>query len=381
MLFLINIGIICIISYATQNNKSYVPVKTIAAHLVFREEWQMEEAGIEKLKEYECFAMLIDNSGKVVWSYALPEEIPKEYSIKDIASFTKWYLCDYPVFVFIREEGIFVTGAPKESLWKYQMIFRMDTIHAYTKLIIPLFVLNSFLLIFIPVFLIKKQARRREKERTTWIAGVSHDIRTPLSLIMGYAEELKESFLPEDLLEKAEIIENQAIRMRTLIQDLNTENKLEYGFWKQNKEKVHLAAVLRETLCNVMNHETDGRYEFEIEVEKEAEGARIKGEAGLIKRLLENLLNNAIQHNPDGCSIYIGFHKKKFFYVITVADNGKGVTDEQLKGLSTRKKENGLPEHGLGLRLVRQIARLHHWKLKLERKAGGGMECVIKIKR
>lgn len=380
-LLILNFGIILLIAYATKNNLSYVPINSISSHLSFNGDWQMEKEGVENLKKHECFAMLIDSFGRVVWEYALPEEIPREYSLEDIASFTRWYLCDYPVFVLIREEGIFVVGAPKRSIWKCQIFFRADTIDAYLNIVIPLFILDLCLLLLFPIILIKRHAKKRERERTAWIAGVSHDIRTPLSLIIGYAEVLKESWVQEEVSEKAELIEEQALRLRTLIQNLNMENKLTYGFVKLNKERVLLAAVLRETLCDVMNRETDGKYEFEIEIAAEAEGVKVRGDAELIKRLLENLLNNAVQHNPDGCSIYVGFEVKSHVYMITIEDNGKGMTKEQLKRFQRLKEENELPEHGMGLRLVRQIAKVHHWKLEFGQKEGYGVKYIIRIKR
>lgn len=380
-LLMINLGIILVVAYVTKNNLSYIPIQSISASLSFNGEWQMEKEGTKKLEEYECFAMLIDSSGKVIWEYDLPKELPREYSLKEIASFTRWYLCDYPVFVLLREEGIFVAGAPKQSIWKYQILFQTDTVYAYVNILIPLFALDLCLLILVPIILIKKHTRKRERERTAWIAGVSHDIRTPLSLIMGYAGELKESEIQKELSEKAEIIEEQAIRLRTLVQNLNMENKLAYGFAKLKKEKVVLAAVLRETLCDVMNRETDGKYEFEIEIAAEAEGVKIRGDAELIKRLFENLLNNAVQHNPDGCSIYVELRVESHAYMISIADNGKGMSAEQLRRFQKLKEDNGFPEHGLGLRLVGQIARVHHWKLEFRQKEGGGMKWVIRIKR
>lgn len=380
-LLMLNFGIIVMIAYVTKNNLSYIPINRISSCLSFNGEWQMGKEGVEMLNRYECFAMLIDASGRVSWEYDLPEEIPREYSLGDIASFTRWYLCDYPVFVLLREEGIFVIGAPKRSIWRYQIFFRTDTLEAYLTIVIPLFILDLCLLILVPIILIKRQTRKRERERTTWIAGVSHDIRTPLSLIMGYAGELKESEIQEELSDKAELIEEQAIRLRTLIQNLNMENKLTYGFVKLKKERVLLAAVLRETLCDIMNRETDGKYEFEIEIAAEAEGAKVRGDAELIKRLFENLLNNAVQHNPDGCHIYVEFGENSHAYMITIADNGKGMTMEQLRRFQRLKKESGLPEHGLGLRLVRQIAKMHHWKLRFSQMNEHGVKCEIRIKR
>ena len=80
--------------------------------------------------------------------------------------------------------------------------------------------------------LIRQEAdlNRRDSARTEWIAGVSHDIRTPLSLVMGYASQLEEDDnLPPEAREKAAVIRSQSERIKSLVSDLNLASKLEYA--------------------------------------------------------------------------------------------------------------------------------------------------------
>ena len=62
--------------------------------------------------------MLLNEEGKVVWSYHKPEDVPEEYSLPQVATFARWYLNDYPVRCWVRDDGLLVVGSPKGSVWK-----------------------------------------------------------------------------------------------------------------------------------------------------------------------------------------------------------------------------------------------------------------------
>ena len=76
------------------------------------------------LDEDQLWAMLIGQDGEILWGYDLPDDLPERYSLTDVASFSRWYLRDYPVQVWVREDGLLVVGEPKGSTWKYA--FSMD---------------------------------------------------------------------------------------------------------------------------------------------------------------------------------------------------------------------------------------------------------------
>lgn len=86
--------------------------------------------------------------------------------------------------------------------------------------------------------------QKKETARANWISGVSHDIRTPLSMVMGYAGQIEENeALPEADRKKARIIRQQSIKMKNLINDLNLASKLEYNMQPINPVPVNLVAV------------------------------------------------------------------------------------------------------------------------------------------
>ena len=376
-----NLVLMFFISQRTGNDKAYVYAEKIAECLEQKAdgEYQMSQEGIEFIHFYNGFAMLISDSGEVVWEYRLPEKLPRQYARKDIASFARWYLEDYPVTMHIIGENIFVVGRQKNSVWKYQVVFSIDTIEAYLQYFPIVILVDIVILVLVPILLLRRDMRKKEQMRTTWIAGISHDIRTPLSLVLGDAENIRQSCkeTEPELAKRAERIENQVIRIRTLITNLNTDNKLTFGMGEWKKEEIRIAALLREVLCDMINREPGEQYEFDIMIDEEAEECMVRGDRELIKRMLENLIGNAICHNPKGCHILVRLQKDKR---LIIADDGCGVSKEQLKSMRKPLFMETLGEHGLGIRLVKRIVKLHHWQIRFRQNGSSGLCCEIEMR-
>lgn len=339
---------------------------------------------LEVLKGRWIFAMAIDKNGDVVWEHNLPDELPRHYTIAQAASFTRWYLQGYPVYTYTADDGgIVVVGYEKDTIWKKEIIYDMSTFEAYVYLFPLIFISNIFVLLVVPSIIIRRDARRRERERTTWIAGVSHDIRTPLSIVLGYADAIKQESGDAEITQKAQVIENQALRLKMLVTNLNTQNKLTYGIGNWKKERCLLAALIRETVCGIANCMTDEGFEFAIDIPDSLEKLCIYCDVELTKRLIENLVNNAVRHNPQGCTVTVSLAPKRLlalrYYEMTVSDNGIGIEWEKLKALRAHAKPQKLSEHGLGIRLVKQIASFHHWGVRMGNNEGSGFYCRIFI--
>ena len=82
----------------------------------------------EDLLDDGHWAMLVNEDGQVVWSIRKPADVPEQYSLTDVASFTRWYLSDYPVQSWVRDDGLLVAGAPKGSIWKHDMAMDIETL-------------------------------------------------------------------------------------------------------------------------------------------------------------------------------------------------------------------------------------------------------------
>lgn len=351
-------------------------------------QYSMSEEGLDRVDAFCGFAFLLNDAGDVVWSYQLPDDVPAHYTIRDIVQFTRYYLEDYPVYTHIMDDVVLVVGMPRQTVWKYHLSFQIGTVNMFFSVLPVLFFVNIIVLLAGPFVLIKHDAHKREMQRTSWIAGVSHDIRTPLSLVLGYADELlhtAENGVADTkmVIDKAQMIEHQAIRIKTLVTNLNTSNKLTYGMGVWHREKVLLPALIREAICEIVNRGLDGKYDISVIISETLEQLYVTGDGELIKRLIENLVNNAINHNPQGCVIKVSLTGQRIWIfkgiLLEVSDNGCGVSREQLKSFRTSTKLDRLPEHGLGIRLVRQIASFHHWRVRFWNGHEGGLVCRIRL--
>jgi len=110
----------------------------------------------------------------------------------------------------------------------------------------------------------QEQLRKKETARANWIAGGSHDIRTPLSMVMGYAGQLESSYnLSEAKRKKAAVIVKQSKRMKNLINDLNLASKLEYDMQPLMKKQENAVAVVRQVVVDFMNMDIEDRFPIE----------------------------------------------------------------------------------------------------------------------
>jgi len=385
LLLVLNVVFIGVVEVQTSDEQSYPKAEKMAEYLQWDENGKcaMAKDGTDIVDLYQGFAMVIDNTGKIIWEYKLPEELEQTYTLQEVAVFAKWYLKDYPVDIHVVPNGILVLGRPKDTIWKYNISHSLGTMEALLKYIPYLLLIDILLLIVIPFIILRHQNRQKEKERTTWIAGVSHDIRTPLSLVLGYADEIGRESFDQEAVQKAQVIEEQAIRIRSLITNLNTENKLAYGMGNWEKERILLPALIREISCDWLNRNIGEQYELNIDISQKLEQFYVTGNRELLRRMLDNLINNAIVHNPEGCKIMISLQEKKVGWQtkceLTVSDNGQGASKEQLRKLQAPLKLEKLSEHGLGLRLVKRIAKMQHWRVRFCNHAEGGFCCRIEM--
>ena len=367
VLSILNFLIIFMVSKMTHNEKYYVKIGALSEGVIQTDQGYLaEQSTIQKLETMDAFAMLIGEDGNVLWQWNLPEDIKTQYTLQEVAAFSRWYLKDYPVYIWGREDGLFVIGFPKKTVWKYLLQFGLDTIETLLSILPYLLLGNVILLIFLPIGMTKKWIRLKEKNRSEWIAGISHDIRTPLSVVLGNAE-------------RGSVIEKQCLKIKELVNNLNTENKLETGTGKWERTEVRIVDVIREIVCDYMNLYGDN-YCFSMDLDLKTENMSIIADEALIKRMFENIISNAVSHNAEGCAITIKLLQKGTKHVeITITDDGKGVNSKKVKELNSRLKGDYLPNHGLGLRVVKQIAKKYKYRLTFSSEEGKNFTCKILI--
>ena len=345
--------------------------------------YALDEQGAKSLLKHGQFAMILGKDGNILWSVALPEELRKTYTLQDVAKFARYYLEDYPVHSYVFEQGLLVIGGEKDQVWKYTLEFDVNLLNYLAKIVPLLLLSNIVVLVAVPTRIQKRRAKQREEERTEWIAGVSHDIRTPLAIVMGNAEMIAASTREEEVRQRAKSIETQGIRLRRLVDNLNLSGKLEFGAGKFEKKKVRISRFLRKTLTEIMNQTEDDRYRFALEIEDSLQDSELCFNEDLVERAVMNLLHNALRHNADGCKIEMRLYQdSKNHVLLKLSDTGKGVSKELLRRLNSRgyEWEFGTGQHGLGLKIVKQVADWHRWKLFFANGEQGGLACTIRLK-
>ena len=313
------------------------------------------------LLEADRWAMLLGQDGRVVWSLRKPEDVPEQYTLSDVASFTRWYLKDYPVQCWVREDGLLVVGSPKGSIWKHDIAMTTQTL-----LQIPIWFLVFFLLALGSVLGLawlavgrwfRQDQQVRDAARSGWINGVSHDIRTPLSVVMGYAAQLEEApDLTQEHKRQVSAIRAQSQVIRDLVNDLNLTMRRAGGVLALREEPVQPAAFLRQTAADFLNGGIGAGFNCEMDL-PETPLPEVEADPFLLRRAVNNLLSNCVRHNAPGCSICLGARAEGKELILWV--EGGTATGRLQPDFSQPLASDGGAAHGTGLKLVVQIAAAH----------------------
>lgn len=336
----------------------------------------------EALTKMQQWAMLLDENGKVVWSYRKPVEIKESFTMSEIARMSKWYLEDYPVYLRVWEDRIMVVGVPKFSMWKYNIEFPISWID-YMKSVWIWIVLFEFVLVLLSVFFFtRKWSKNREQVRMEWISGISHDIRTPMSMVMGYSDALLSSAnLSAEEKRQMEVIKHQSIVMKELVEDLNLTSRLEYSMQALRVEKLRPAAVLREVAAAFLSDVNEEEADIDMVVSGQAEELWVRADRQLLIRAFRNLLNNSLQHGQQQTATVITLRmwKEGGWCCIGFADNGGGYSQDLLRRLHNRKKKK-VSQHIGGLNIVQKIVLAHGGKIRFENNKQGSSFCEIRLR-
>ena len=228
--------------------------------------------------------------------------------------------------------------------------------------------------------------RQKDNTRAEWIRGVSHDIRTPLSMVLGYASELEDDGnLPPDARKQAGIIRRESEKMKRLIDDLNLTTKLEYALQPVHFQDMDWVETSRQAVSEVLNSGLDSRYEIVFAEMQPGRSLHLLGDDGLLRRMLDNLIRNSITHNPHGCRISVSVGEEKGHCLCIVSDDGIGIEPERLKVLNrgdditSTQGSDEKNEHGLGLKLVMQIVKAHRGTVSFSDSTPHGLEVRISL--
>ena len=216
--------------------------------------------------------------------------------------------------------------------------------------------------------------------RKEFSANVSHELKTPLTSISGYAEIMKNGMVrPEDMKKFSERIYNEASRLITLVEDIIKLSKLDEGEIEVEKEDVDLYEMTREIVSRLAPQAQARK----VRVEVTGESVIYHGIRQVLDEMIYNICENAIKYNKEGgsLSVWVGSTLKGKKVIVT--DTGIGIPKDQQERIFERfyrvdkshSKETG--GTGLGLSIVKHGAMIHDAQIHVESEVGKGTKMEI----
>ena len=220
----------------------------------------------------------------------------------------------------------------------------------------------------------------KEKEamaamRREFSANVSHELKTPLTSISGYAEIMKDGLVrPEDMQHFSEKIYQEASRLITLVEDIIKLSRLDEGRVELEKEEVDLYELSREIISRLAPQAAKNRVRLELT----GESVKYTGIRQILDEMIYNITENAIKYNNPGGKVSVWAGNTLQGKKVVVTDNGIGIPEDQIDRIFERfyrvdkshSKERG--GTGLGLSIVKHGVILHHGEVHVESKLGEG---------
>ncbi|MCL2243384.1 MAG: HAMP domain-containing histidine kinase [Treponema sp.] len=238
-----------------------------------------------------------------------------------------------------------------------------------------------------------------ELRRSRFIMGITHDLKTPLALIKGYAEAIEDGIASDaaSRAEAVEIITAKTDQLENMINDLINYVRMETGEWRTKLEHISLSVFLH-NLVKILKNDVELLQHTLIHEINLPENIFIQMDEKIAFRAFENLIHNAVRYTPNGSVIrLIGAFKEGNLrssqadpddvydktIELTVSDNGPGLESEDLPHIfemfyrgSSSRREQGM---GLGLSVVKWVVDYHGWSISAVSEKGNGTNFIITI--
>ncbi|NMB09938.1 MAG: two-component sensor histidine kinase [Tissierellia bacterium] len=224
--------------------------------------------------------------------------------------------------------------------------------------------------------------KQEEEFRREFTANISHELKTPLTSINGYAEMLESNMVKqEDIPRIAGIIHKQGNKLLEIIDSVIKLSNLDDIDKKVEFEEINLNIIVEEVIRNLDYRLKQKSIKCFISGEK----VDILANKRMIEDLIYNLVDNAIKYNKEGGTIEINFSKERHRKVLTIKDTGIGVSKDDLGRIFERfymvdKSRSGKQKGtGLGLSIVKHIVEMHQAKIYIESELGEGTKITLKF--
>lgn len=232
------------------------------------------------------------------------------------------------------------------------------------------------------LFMDVTEKRQAEELRREFSSNVSHELKTPLTSISGYAEMMASGMVrPDDIQMFAKRVHDEAKRLLELIEDIMKLSRLDEGGIMPDPILIDLPNTVKitgERLAMTAKQKN-------VIVTTETENSQILGVPGQIAEMIYNLSENAVKYNRDGGTVHIKCEQTSLGAIVTIADTGIGIPEDAQSRIferfyrvdKSRSKDTG--GTGLGLSIVKHIATLHNAKINLDSEVGVGTTITIQF--
>lgn len=226
-----------------------------------------------------------------------------------------------------------------------------------------------------------KQVKQAQQRLRYFVADVSHELRSPLTSIRGFARAMLDGTTKDrnTRLRAAQVIEDESKRMIRQVDELLELSRMQSGQIQMTREPVDIKELLEhcQEIFNIRAEEKGLNIQIEIEPLKS-----VIGDIDWLEQVFSNLLDNAFKHSPDGGEVKISARDTATNYVeVTVVDSGPGIPPEQLPYVFERFYQAGgvRTGTGLGLAIAREIVLVHGGKIEVNSTPGEGAEFIVTL--
>ncbi|MFZ2398249.1 MAG: ATP-binding protein [Smithella sp.] len=225
--------------------------------------------------------------------------------------------------------------------------------------------------------------KKLEQIRIDFVANVTHEIKTPLTAIIGYLDTIKDGAINniEETKRFIDIILKQAERLNRLVEDLLTISNIEMKETKLNFESVSLNAVLTNVISLVEAKAKLKNITIQNDVRENID--QIKADKDKLTQIFVNVLDNAVKFTPESGNIVIKTDEAGAYTVVSISDTGIGVPKDEIQRLGERfyrvdrSRSRDLGGTGLGLSIVKHLMLAHEGRIEIESQLGRGTKVSL----
>lgn len=232
------------------------------------------------------------------------------------------------------------------------------------------------------------ELQRQEGLRKQLVADVAHELRTPLSVMLGNLEAMIDELIPASE-EELEAVHKEVLRLGRLVEDLRILSLADAGDLQLNQELIDVAELVETAVRRMTPTAQSNGVSLVGDIGQNP--GHVEGDEGKLQQVLANLIGNAIRHAPAGSKVTLQASSSREEVEVVVSDQGPGIDPQDLPNFferfwkgdrsRTRNKEDYRDGSGsgLGLSIVRQLVELHNGRVEASLPEGGGLRVTITL--